>query len=103
MVGIEVRGSLPGRRGHVEDVEPNVGPSDRRRGAVGRRWSGLWDGLTVRALLLGGLPPIGVLMLLSLADVGGLVTLWEPAHTTVAGRPPAATRPHRRPPSARAD
>ena len=36
-------------------------------------------------LLLGGLPLIGVLMLLALADVGGLVALWEPAHTTAAG------------------
>jgi len=39
----------------------------------------------VHALLLGGLPLIGVLMVLTLANVGGLVTMWEPAHTTVAG------------------
>jgi diguanylate cyclase (GGDEF)-like protein/PAS domain S-box-containing protein len=80
-----VGGSLPRRRPQVELAQPNVSPSDRRGGAFGRLWSGLWDGLTVRALLLGGLPLIGVLMLFALADVGGLVALWEPAHTTVAG------------------
>jgi len=57
---------------------------DPRPGAV-RRPSGLWDRLSVRTLLVVGLPAVGVLMLLALADVGGLVALWEPAHTTVAG------------------
>jgi diguanylate cyclase (GGDEF)-like protein/PAS domain S-box-containing protein len=48
-------------------------------------WSGIWDRLSVRAILLVGLPIMGVLMLLTAVNAGGLVGGWELAHTNVAG------------------
>src|SRR6476661_3379883 len=84
--------SLTGTK--VGDVRPPPGPgAGRAQPGIGpghlpgalRRRPGLWDRLSVRTLLILGLPLIGVLMLLAIADAGGLVVLWEPAHTTVAG------------------
>jgi diguanylate cyclase (GGDEF)-like protein/PAS domain S-box-containing protein len=57
---------------------------DRRRVVI-RAWAGLWDRLTVRTILLVGLPTLSILMFLTAANVGGLVVLWELAHTTVGG------------------
>jgi diguanylate cyclase (GGDEF)-like protein/PAS domain S-box-containing protein len=51
----------------------------RPDGSVQRDW------LTIRVILLVGLPPVAILMALAAANVGGLVVLWEPAHTTLAG------------------
>ena len=48
-------------------------------------WRALLDRLTVQALLIVGLPCVGVLMLLTAMNVGGHVVLWENAHWTVAG------------------
>src|SRR5712671_393170 len=62
---------------------PRIGPS-HRPGAIRRR-SDLWDRLSVRTLLALGLPTTAALMLLAVANVGGFVVVWEPAHTTVAG------------------
>jgi len=45
----------------------------------------VWDRLTVRAILVVGLPIMVVCMLLTALNVGGLVVLWEPAYTTVGG------------------
>lgn len=50
-----------------------------------RPWTQLWDRLTVRGLVLSGLPIVGLLMLLTAFDVAGQVMLWENAHWTVAG------------------
>ena len=44
-----------------------------------------WSRLTVRTILLVGLPIMGVLMLLTAANAGGLAILWEPAYTTAGG------------------
>jgi diguanylate cyclase (GGDEF)-like protein/PAS domain S-box-containing protein len=84
VVGIDAGGSLRRIRPHVRRAKPTPARSDFR-GRFHSPWANLWDRLTVRALLLGGLPLVGALMLLSAANVGGLVTAWEPAHTTVAG------------------
>jgi diguanylate cyclase (GGDEF)-like protein/PAS domain S-box-containing protein len=62
----------------------DLGPG-HRRGTFGNLWTTLWERLTVRAILLVGLPILGVLVVCSVADVGGLVIIWEPAYTTVAG------------------
>jgi diguanylate cyclase (GGDEF)-like protein/PAS domain S-box-containing protein len=48
-------------------------------------WTALWDRLTVRAILLAGLPIMSVLILLTILTTGGLVGGWELAHTTFAG------------------
>jgi len=53
--------------------------------ASGAMWSAIWDRLTVRVILLVGLPVMGVLILLTAVDAGGLVGGWELAHTNVAG------------------
>jgi diguanylate cyclase (GGDEF)-like protein/PAS domain S-box-containing protein len=45
----------------------------------------LRDRLTVKDILLVGLPILGALMLLDAVDLGGMVVFWEPAYTTVAG------------------
>jgi diguanylate cyclase (GGDEF)-like protein/PAS domain S-box-containing protein len=44
-----------------------------------------WDRLTVRAILMVGLPIVGVLFFLTAVNAGGRVATWELAHTTVAG------------------
>ena len=44
-----------------------------------------WAGVTVRRLLIVGLPTLLVLMLLTALGVGGQVVLWENAHWTLAG------------------
>jgi diguanylate cyclase (GGDEF)-like protein/PAS domain S-box-containing protein len=43
------------------------------------------DRLTVRALLLTGLPILGLLMAFTATNLGGQVVAWELAHTMVAG------------------
>ena len=82
LTGPKVGGPRPPPGRGVGRAQPGIAPGDRP-GAVRR--PGVWDRLSVRTLLLGGLPAVGVLMLLALANVGGLVVVWEPAHTTVAG------------------
>ena len=68
----------------ADGARPGIGPGDRRR-RLEQLWSAVWDRLTVRAILVIGLPVLGVFMVLSAANVGGRVALWEPVHTTVAG------------------
>jgi diguanylate cyclase (GGDEF)-like protein/PAS domain S-box-containing protein len=41
--------------------------------------------LTIRVVLSGGLPLLGLLMILTAVNAGGQVVLWENAHWTVAG------------------
>jgi diguanylate cyclase (GGDEF)-like protein/PAS domain S-box-containing protein len=84
VVGRKGRGQEPPSTPDTEHARPVARPTDDR-GAPGRLWTRLWDRLTVRALLVVGLPILGLLMLLSAGNVGGLVTFWEPAHTTIAG------------------
>ena len=68
----------------VDRARPGLGPDDRRR-RMNAAWTALLDRVTVRAILVVGLPLMGALMLLAAADAGGLVALWEPAYTTVGG------------------
>jgi diguanylate cyclase (GGDEF)-like protein/PAS domain S-box-containing protein len=76
------RARFTGRR--AGRAAPVVDSSDRR-GTAKRLWTGLWDRLTIRTLLIGGLPVVAFFMLLSAVDAGGRVTVWEPVHTTLAG------------------
>jgi diguanylate cyclase (GGDEF)-like protein/PAS domain S-box-containing protein len=48
-------------------------------------WNAVWDRLTVRVILLIGLPILGLGMLFTAVDLGGVRTLWETLYTTVAG------------------
>src|SRR5260221_2864453 len=65
------------------DLDPAETPA---RPSWGRDlWRALWNGVTVRVLLIVGLPFVGVLILLTALDVGGQVVLWENAHWTLAG------------------
>src|SRR5882672_7270676 len=59
--------------------------SSRRPRSIGLIWSAAWDRLSVQVILLAGLPIMGILMLLTALNTGGLVGGWELAHTTVAG------------------
>jgi diguanylate cyclase (GGDEF)-like protein/PAS domain S-box-containing protein len=65
----------------------DTGPAETlTRSSSGRDlWRAPWRRLTVRALLIVGLPCVAVLMLLTALDVGGQVVLWENAHWTLAG------------------
>jgi hypothetical protein len=84
VAGRPTGGSRPPPEPLVERARPGVSPSDRR-GAAGPMWTRLWDRLTVRSLLLRGLPILGLLMFLTAANVDGRVVTWELAHTTFAG------------------
>jgi diguanylate cyclase (GGDEF)-like protein/PAS domain S-box-containing protein len=78
------RGQVPASMPDVEHALPGARPNDGR-GAPGRLWTRLWDRLTVLALLVVGLPILGLLMLVSAANLDGRVIAWEMAHTTFAG------------------
>ncbi len=72
---IEIGGSA-----HPAAAHPGLAPP-----AASRAWTVLWDRLTVRILLLVGLPLVAFLMLLTTIGAGGQVALWENAHWTAAG------------------
>jgi diguanylate cyclase (GGDEF)-like protein/PAS domain S-box-containing protein len=63
-------------------VETAAHRSGRRRR---QSWSVRWDRLTVRAILVVGLPILGLLMAFTVIDLGGLVAGWEMAYTTFGG------------------
>ncbi|MEA2544828.1 MAG: hypothetical protein QOI09_101, partial [Chloroflexota bacterium] len=63
-------------------------PTDFRTGrdrGLKHAWTAVWDRLTDRAILIVGLPIMGVLMIFTATNIGGQVVFWELAHTTVAG------------------
>ena len=62
-----------------------IDPPGRRPPTISLMWSGLWDRLTVRAIVGIGLPILGLLMLLTAVNAGGFVGGWELAHTNLAG------------------
>ncbi|MEA2653660.1 MAG: hypothetical protein QOI37_887 [Chloroflexota bacterium] len=67
-----------------ERAAPGLGGT-RRGGRLDRLWSSVWDRLSVRTILVAGLPLLVGLMALTAANVGGQVVLSELAYTTVAG------------------
>ncbi|MEA2610299.1 MAG: hypothetical protein QOG32_25, partial [Chloroflexota bacterium] len=67
-----------------ERASPGLGGA-RRGGRLDRLWSSVWDRLSVRTILVLGLPLLVGLMALTAANVGGQVVLSELAYTTVAG------------------
>ena len=67
-----------------ERASPGWGGA-RRGGRLDRLWSSVWDRLSVRTILVLGLPLLVGLMALTAVNVGGQVVLSELAYTTVAG------------------
>ncbi|HEV7604025.1 MAG TPA: PAS domain-containing protein, partial [Candidatus Limnocylindrales bacterium] len=67
-----------------ERAAPGLGGA-RRGGRLDRFWSSVWDRLSVRTILLVGLPFLVGLMALTAANVGGQVVLSELAYTTLGG------------------
>ncbi|HEX5824820.1 MAG TPA: EAL domain-containing protein [Candidatus Limnocylindrales bacterium] len=65
-------------------AHPTAFGANRPRG-LNPSWGALKDRLPVRTILLAGIPILGCLMFFSAINLGGLVVLWEPAYTTVAG------------------
>ena len=80
----EVEGSPPRVDLSLEIGRPAIGPVHPGH-APRLNWTAIWDRLTVRAILMVGLPMMGVLFVLTAVNAGGRVVTWELAHTTVAG------------------
>jgi diguanylate cyclase (GGDEF)-like protein/PAS domain S-box-containing protein len=85
---MDVAARLPGPTPPAEILVNRARPDQDRRDSDGRpahAWDGLWDRLTVRSILLIGLPILGLLMVLNATNAGGLVVFWELAYTTHGG------------------
>ena len=80
----EVEGSPPRADLSIGIARPGPDATHRQHG-LGLVWAAVWDRLTIRTILLVGLPIMGVLFLLAAVNAGNLVGGWELAHTTLAG------------------
>ena len=80
----EVEGSPPRVDPSLEIGRPAIGPAHPGH-APRLNWPAFWDRLTVRAILMVGLPMMGVLFVLTAVNAGGGVATWELVHTTIGG------------------